>query len=60
MSKDKKKSAASACPDCGGAPVKRSRENHRLVLVGNWSVTLEESRSPTAHRAAGAGCPSSG
>jgi putative zinc finger/helix-turn-helix YgiT family protein len=32
--------AASACAVCG-APERRTRENHRMTLVGDWGVTLE-------------------
>jgi putative zinc finger/helix-turn-helix YgiT family protein len=38
--KTKKKIPGEMCSTCGGA-VRRSRENHRMLLVGDWGVTLE-------------------
>jgi putative zinc finger/helix-turn-helix YgiT family protein len=40
MKRDKAKKDVEACADCGG-PVRRTRENYRMPLVGDWGVTLE-------------------
>ena len=36
----RKPAAGPACGECGGR-LRRTRENHRLPLVGDWGVTLE-------------------
>jgi putative zinc finger/helix-turn-helix YgiT family protein len=41
MSKSRKKPADILCADCG-VKLRRTMENYRLPLVGEWGVTLEE------------------
>jgi len=40
MIKIRKRKNDEGCSECAG-PLRRSRENHRLPLVGDWGVTLE-------------------